>query len=47
MTKKDVKAIVVGGGLGLGALLAIWWLARKTNTIPVISPVAVNWEPHS
>jgi hypothetical protein len=47
MTKKDLRVVVLGGGVGLGALALLWWFARKTVTVPVINPATVKWEPHT
>lgn len=44
MTKRDVKFAVVGGGIGLGALLAAFFYFRRRKVIPVISPALVKWE---
>lgn len=44
MTKRDVKYVVVGGGVGLGALIAAFFYFRRRRTIPEISPAIVRWE---
>lgn len=44
MTKKDLKAIAVGAGVGGGLLFAIWFLLRKKATILELNPAQVKWE---
>jgi hypothetical protein len=46
MKKKDLTSMMISGSLGLGVLFTIFWWARRTTTVPVISPVAVKWEEH-
>lgn len=46
MTKKDLRTVVISGGIGIGAILALWWFARRSVVVPVIEPGAVKWEPH-
>jgi len=46
MTKKDLRTVVISGGIGIGAIALLWWWARKTVTVPVIEPGTVKWEPH-
>lgn len=44
MTKKDVKAIAIGGTVGVGALLLAWFFLRKKASILELNPAQVNWE---
>lgn len=44
MTKKDQKAVVLGTAVGLGLFAAIFYFARKTQTIPVLSPSLIKWD---
>lgn len=44
MTKKDLKSVAVGGAVGLGFFLGLWYLLRRTKQIPVLNPVTVRWE---
>lgn len=45
MTKKDLKVIVIGSVAGLGGLAAIVYFLRKTQTVPVVNPAIIKWEP--
>ncbi len=47
MTKKDTKALLTYGGLGLGALLAVWFFARQKQGVLVVDPSMVKWEGES
>lgn len=44
MTKRDVKYVVVGTSVGLGAFLVGWFFFRRTKVIPEINPAMVKWE---
>lgn len=44
MTKKDLKMVLVSSTVGIGGIALLWWFARKTRTIPVLSPTIVKWE---
>lgn len=46
MTKRDLKSLVVNGTIGLGALFALWYWARRTRTITEVNPVMIKWESH-
>lgn len=44
MTKRDVKHLMVGGAVGLGAIFTAWFFFRRTKKIPEVSPALVKWE---
>lgn len=44
MTKKDLKAIAIGSVIGISGFATIWWLFKRTRTIPEINPALVKWE---
>lgn len=44
MTKKDLRVVVIGSTLGIGLFAALFYWARKTQTIPVLSPAVIKWD---
>jgi hypothetical protein len=44
MTKKDLKSTAIYGVAGVGLFALIFWFARRTKTIPVLSPALIKWD---
>ncbi len=44
MTKKDLRVVVASSAVGLGIFAALFYWARKTQTIPVLAPATVKWD---
>ena len=44
MTKKDLRVVIVGSTVGIGIFAALFYWARKTQTIPVLAPTMVKWD---
>lgn len=44
MTRKDLKNTVIYGAIGAGIIAGLFYWARKTQAIPVLSPALIKWD---
>lgn len=44
MTKRDVRHIVFGGGVGLAAFFTFWFFKNRKKPIPELAPTQIKWE---